>query len=70
MMTKNSKQNSSFKYSEAIKELQEITEYLESTDVDLDEAIEKFDRGSKLAAQIEDHLTNAENKIKTIKSNT
>ena len=69
-MTTNSKPKSDFKYSEAIKELQEITEYLESSDVDLDEAIEKFDRGSKLAAQIEEHLKNAENKIKTIKSNT
>jgi len=64
-----SKQNSTFKYSQAIKELQEITEYLESSDVDLDEAIDKFDRGSKLALQIEEHLAQAENKIKTIKSN-
>lgn len=65
-----SKQNSDFKYSEAIKELQQITEYLESSDADLDEAIEKFDRGSKLAAEIELHLQKAENKIKTIKSST
>jgi exodeoxyribonuclease VII small subunit len=69
-MKKNSKAESNFKYSEAIKELQEITEYLESADVDLDEAIDKFDRGSKLAAEIEEHLKIAENKIKTIKSNT
>ncbi len=69
-MKKNNKAESNFKYSEAIKELQEITEYLESADVDLDEAIDKFDRGSKLAAEIEEHLKIAENKIKTIKSNT
>lgn len=67
-MTKKSKLNSDFKYSEAIKELQEITEYLESSDVDLDEAIKKFDRGNKLASEIEEHLKTAENKIKTIKS--
>lgn len=69
-MPKTSKLNSDFKYSLAIKELQEITEYLESSEVDLDEAIAKFDRGSKLASQIEEHLKYAENKIKTIKSNT
>lgn len=67
-MPKDSKPNSGFKYSEAIKELQEITDYLESSEVDLDEAIEKFDRGSKIASEIENHLKNAENKIKTIKS--
>jgi len=67
-MPKESKPNSSFKYSEAIKELQEITDYLESSEVDLDEAIEKFDRGSKIAGEIENHLKSAENKIKTIKS--
>jgi exodeoxyribonuclease VII small subunit len=39
-----------------------------SSEVDLDEAIEKFDRGSKIASEIENHLKNAENKIKTIKS--
>ena len=69
-MSKTNKLNSDFKYSQAIKELQEITEYLESSEVDLDDAIAKFDRGSKLASQIEEHLKNAENKIKTIKSNT
>ena len=64
----NSKQPSAFKYSEALKELEAITIYLESSDVDLDEAIKKFDRGSELASQIEAHLKNAENKIKTIRS--
>ena len=64
----NSKQPSVFKYSEALKELEAITTYLESSDVDLDEAIKKFDRGSELASQIEAHLKNAENKIKTIRS--
>ena len=51
-MSKN-KLHSDFKYSEALKELEEIAAYLESNDVDLDEAIRRFDRGSELAAQIE-----------------
>ena len=63
-----SKQPLVFRYSEALKELEAITTYLESSDVDLDEAIKKFDRGSELASQIEAHLSSAENKIKTIRS--
>lgn len=68
-MSKN-KLQSDFKYSEALNELEEIAAYLESNDVDLDEAIRRFDRGSELAAQIEIHLQEAENKVKTIKSNS
>jgi exodeoxyribonuclease VII small subunit len=61
------KPKSSFNYSEAIAELEEITSYLESAEVDLDEAIKKFDRGSELANQIEKYLKTAENKIRSIK---
>jgi len=64
------KPKSSFNYSEAITELEEITAYLESTEVDLDEAIKKFDRGSELAKEIEKYLKTAENKIISIKEKT
>lgn len=66
-MNKN-KPQSDFKYSQALQELEEITTYLESNEIDLDEAIKRFDRGSELAAQIEVHLQQAENKVETIKS--
>lgn len=69
-MTNKNKLQSSFKYSVALKELEEITEYLEGSDVDLDEAIKRFERGSELALEIETHLREAENKIKTIKVKT
>ena len=59
---------SSFKYSEALKELESITQFLENREIDLDEAIVKFDRGSELANLIEQHLKNAENKVHSIKS--
>ena len=62
------KPKSNFSYSEALKELEEITNYLESSEVDLDEAIKKFDRGSELAQKIEEHLLKAENKIYSIKN--
>lgn len=61
------KQKSVFSYSKALAELEEIINYLESPDVDLDEAIKKFERGSELAKKIELHLKNAENKINSIK---
>ncbi|MSR68427.1 exodeoxyribonuclease VII small subunit [Candidatus Saccharibacteria bacterium] len=67
---KTSKQPSAFNYANALKELEDITTYLESSDVDLDKAITMFDRGSELAAEIEIHLKKAENKIKTIRSKT
>jgi exodeoxyribonuclease VII small subunit len=66
-MPKN-KPASDFKYAEALKELEEITSYLESNDADLDEAIKKFERGSELASKIEEHLKTTENTIKTIRS--
>ena len=61
------KQKSDFSYSEAIKELETITNYLEQSEVDLDEAIKKFERGKVLASEIEKHLKEAENTINTIK---
>ncbi len=67
-MTKNNKPPSDFKYSLALRELEEITQYLEGSEIDLDQAIKRFDRGSELASQIEKHLKLAENKIRTIRT--
>lgn len=67
---KEPKPESNFKYSEALKELEEITDYLESSSIDLDEAIKKFERGNYLAGEIQKHLESAENHIKTIRDNT
>jgi exodeoxyribonuclease VII small subunit len=61
------KKTEEFSYSSAINELDEIANYLESPEVDLDEAIKKFERGKELAAAIEKHLERAENVIKSIK---
>lgn len=59
---------SSFDFSAAMAELEEITSYLESDDVALDDAMSKFKRGSELAKQIKTYLKEAENTITTIKS--
>lgn len=56
-----------FDFAASMGELENITAYLESADVDLDEAIKKFERGSKLAKELKDYLANAENTIEQLK---
>ncbi len=56
-----------FDFAISMAELENITAYLESADVDLDEAIKKFERGSKLAKELKDYLANAENTIEQLK---
>ena len=48
-------------------ELEEITEYLEKNDTDLDKALQKFKRGTELVTLLEAHLEQAQNKVKTIR---
>ncbi len=57
-----------FDFTKAMLELQDITDYLESEDVKIEIAMQKYERGSMLAQQISDYLKTAENKITTIKS--
>ncbi len=61
------KNNKTFNYTKAIEELNQIVDYLENSDVSIDVAIEKFERGSELAQQIKEYLTNAQNKVEKIK---
>ncbi|HMS92415.1 MAG TPA: exodeoxyribonuclease VII small subunit [Candidatus Saccharibacteria bacterium] len=69
-MTKvnNSKVSKDFDFASAMKELTEITQYLENSDVDLDNAVEKFKRGSELARNLKKYLEETENTIQTIKA--
>lgn len=55
------------KFDEALKELEAITEWFESEDVDLDAGIAKFERGMELAALLKAHLAEAENRVEKIK---
>lgn len=64
-MTKSTKPASSFR--ESLKELETITQALESDNVDLDEALKHFERGTELAAQLQAELKAAELKIEKIK---
>jgi exodeoxyribonuclease VII small subunit len=56
-----------FNFEHALKELEEITLWFESSDVDLDAGLVKFERGMELADQLKVHLTAVENRVEKIK---
>jgi exodeoxyribonuclease VII small subunit len=56
-----------FEFEPALKELEEITLWFESSDVDLDQGLVKCERGMELAAQLKDHLSIVENRVEKIK---
>ena len=57
----------SFKFEEALKELEAITEWFESSEIDLDQGIDKFERGMELTEQLRAHLQAVENRVEIIK---
>ncbi len=57
-----------FEFEKALKELEEITAWFESSDVDLDQGLAKFERGLELSAQLKDHLQEVENRVEKIKA--
>lgn len=61
-----SKSNLNFR--ETLEELESITRQLESDEIGLDEAIAHFERGSKLAVQLQDELKKAQLKVEKIKA--
>lgn len=54
-------------FSKAFKELEQITEWFEKGEVDLDEGLVKFKRGLELAKVCKGKLSEVENKIKELK---
>ncbi len=48
-------------------ELEAITEWFESEDVDLNQALTKFERGMKLAGELKGELGQLENRVEKIK---
>lgn len=49
-------------------ELDEILAALQSTDIDIDDAIKTYERGIEVVNELEAYLKNAENKITKIKA--
>lgn len=59
------KKTSSF--AEAFRELEEITSWFETTEIDLDEGLKKFERGLELASVCKQKLAEVENKVVELK---
>lgn len=57
-----------FEFEKALKELEEITAWFESSNVDLDQGLAKFERGMELSAQLKEHLQAVENRVEKIKA--
>ena len=60
------KKPSTKSYAELSAQLAEIMQWFESGDVDLDEALAKYQQATKLIEQMEAYLKTAKNKIKKV----
>lgn len=54
-------------FAEAFAELEELTQWFETEEVDLDEGLKKFERGLELAQVCKKKLGEVENKVTTLK---
>jgi exodeoxyribonuclease VII small subunit len=54
-------------FAEAFAELEAITEWFETQNVDLDEGVKKFERGLELAKMLKGKLAEVENTVVTLK---
>ena len=57
-------------FESALKELEEIVAGLESNDLTLNDALERFEKGVKLMRICEQHLQTAEGKVKELLTGT
>ncbi len=53
-------------FKQQLEELEQIVEWFESEEVDIDQALEKFERGMELASNLEKQLSEMENKVQEI----
>ncbi|MEF8846872.1 MAG: exodeoxyribonuclease VII small subunit [Candidatus Paceibacterota bacterium] len=56
-----------FDFSEAYQEIKEINKWFEKEEIDLEEALDKYEKGMKLIKKCKDRLEESENKFKEIK---
>jgi exodeoxyribonuclease VII small subunit len=57
----------SFNFKKSYQDLQNIVEWFEQEEIDLEEGIKKFEEGSKLVKELKEYLEKVENKIKELK---
>ncbi len=60
------KKEAQLSYQEIAAELDALVAWFQSEDVDLNEAISKYERGIDLVAQLEERIATAENKIEKL----
>lgn len=63
------KHSSDFDFGAQMVELESIAQYLQGSDVDIDQAIAKYERGVKIAKDLQAYLKTAENKVRSLKQN-
>ena len=56
-----------FNFTKAYQEVEGINDWFQKEDIDLDEALEKFQRGMDLIKKCKERLKDAENKFEEIK---
>lgn len=61
------KADEKFDFGAALKELEDITAWFESENIDLDEGLVKFERGMELAGKLKEQLTVTQNRVEKIK---
>jgi exodeoxyribonuclease VII small subunit len=57
-----------FEFDQAMAELEQITRWFESTEVNLDQGLAKFERGMELSTKLKEHLSLVENRVEKIKA--
>jgi len=55
-------------YKKLNSELEAILLELQSGDLDIDEAVKKYQRGSEIVKELQDYLKDAENRVKKVKA--
>ena len=56
-----------FNFTEAYQEIEKINEWFQREDIDLEEALKKYERGMELVKKCKERLKEAENKFEEIK---
>jgi len=56
-----------FNFTKAYQEIEEINEWFQEEEIDLDEALKKYERGMELVNKCKERLKEAENKFEEIK---
>ena len=62
------KSQSSQTYQQLSQELDDLMLSLESGELDIDEAVKRYERGLTIVKQLEEHLNTAENTVKRLRS--